>query len=140
MAVLLRFSSSTTPLLQHRNRNHIPGDILTLFTVLLTLLGAAAATCNDANCEACSAADTCMTCASDYELDANNACKLTCNDANCDTCSDAATCTTCKAGFGTCIQQRSVLVWGDFVFWPTFFSSHFYSFFLLSNTNTNTIH
>ena len=58
-----------------------------------------ARTCDDANCDLCSAADTCMTCASGYELNANNACKLTCNDANCDTCSSADTCTTCASGY-----------------------------------------
>ena len=57
-------------------------------------------TCNDANCDVCSAADTCTTCASGYELDTNNACVArTCNDANCDLCSAADTCTTCASGY-----------------------------------------
>ena len=54
--------------------------------------------CNDANCDVCSAADTCTTCKSGHLLN-NGACTLLCNDANCDTCSAADTCTTCNAGY-----------------------------------------
>ena len=62
----------------------------TLLAALSLLAAVQGQTCTDTNCAVCSVADTCTTCKTGYEVDANGACKVL--DADQDGIPDSVEC------------------------------------------------